>query len=127
MSTHIKIDSMAFSGHAELLRKELAQIFTLKAVEWVHKKNITNPERINTLAIYFLKKAEEEFERKLRQDFPNPDYEPYIGLACLGSIKFFDNLRETIKTSIHSSLASKAGKLSDVNSISYYNSAASDE
>ncbi len=127
MSTHIKIDGMAFSGHAELLRKELAQTFTQKAVEWVHKKNITNPERINTLAIYFLKKAEEEFEHTLRQDFPNPDYEPYIGLACLGSIKFFDNLRETIKISIHSSLASKAGKLSNVSSNSYYSSVPSGE
>lgn len=107
MSTPIKVDGMAFSHHAELLRKELAQSYIQKAIEWIQQKNITKPERINGLALVFFKKAEEEFELRLYQDFPHPYYEPLISMYCIGSRKFFDSLENQIKESLNNFLALK--------------------
>jgi hypothetical protein len=105
MSTHIKVDSMAFSGHAGMLQNELTEACLKKAVKWVQEQKITSEVRINSIANVFLQKAEEEYERRLREDFPDPAYEPYIGSACLGSMRFFDKFREKIKTSITTPVA----------------------
>ncbi len=105
MSTHIKVDGTAFSAHAELLRKALAQTYIQKALEWVQQKKITKPERINGLALLFFKKAEEEFERKLYEDFPHPYFAPLISMYCIGSRKFFDSLEYQIKESLNMFLA----------------------
>lgn len=38
MVAPVKIDDMAFSGHAELLKKELAEAYIKKAIVWVQEK-----------------------------------------------------------------------------------------
>lgn len=107
MATTVRVDGMAFSASAEQLRKELAQNYVQKVVDWVAAKKITSEVRINSTIRVFLTKAEEEFERKLHQEFPHPSYEPLISMYCMGSGKFFLKLQEIAKSSIDTSLALK--------------------
>ncbi|MBS0647643.1 MAG: hypothetical protein JSS10_00290 [Verrucomicrobia bacterium] len=101
MAIHMKVNDADFSIHAELLRKEVAEAYLLKTVQWIKEKNITSETRINSTADIFFKKAEEEFKQRLQKDFPHPAYGPNIGLACLGSIGFFDKYRKRTKMSFN--------------------------
>lgn len=100
MVTPIKVDSMSFSYDAVALRKQLAEIYQSRTIAWIKEKKITSEFRIKSTTDIFIKKAEEDYARRLKQAFPHPAYEPLIDLACLGSMNFFDTLREQIKAAI---------------------------
>lgn len=72
------------------------------------KKKITSEIRIDSIVRIFLRKAEEEFEHRLHEDFPHPSYESYIGSACFASEIYFDNFFFREKRFVNSLLALKA-------------------
>lgn len=92
---------MGFSNDAVALRKQVAEIYQNKTIEWIKEKKLTSEFRVESTTNIFIKKAEEDYARRLKEAFPHPAYEPLIDLACLGSMNFFDTLREKIKMAIN--------------------------